>query len=107
MFIRIHSESDSRDRALINFSKVLDPINHQIVSQQVLKCEQYWKIDTMYVTEAEVRLTSDFSREDLTAYLETLSANWHVSENPLDAITSKQMGEISIENTAMITIMFD
>ncbi|WP_270181066.1 hypothetical protein [Alkalihalobacillus sp. CinArs1] len=106
MFIRVHSVSDSQDHALAVLSKVLEPLSQHVISRHLIKSEQYWKIDMMFVTEAEVSLQDDFSREDLTVYLEKVSENWDVIENPLEAITSTQMGDISIENIAMITISF-
>lgn len=107
MFIRIHSNSSEQDHALQVYSKILDVLGSNIVSERVKKVERYWKIDTIFITEAEIELSVNFTKDNQHKFLKELSQNWHIDEDdPLEGLTSKNMGEIFIEDIEMITISF-
>lgn len=75
MFIRLYIYSNSANVAELIFNKLIEFIKDEIGSFLITLNEPYWRVEGIYVLEAEITLKSGLTFEKNKKFLDNISVN--------------------------------
>lgn len=93
MFIRIFIYSTSSDESISIFNQLIEIIKDEINSFLITLNEPYWKIEGIYVLEAEITLKSQLNSEINKKFLDNISDNWIKFGNPVTEVLASKTSE--------------
>lgn len=108
MFIRLFANSTSEDEAISVYKNINCIIESKIKIEEIKKVEPYWKIDDIYVVEAEIEFINALGEEPLKEFLYSIADNWQFFGNPTDeALASfEDAGDYIKHGVRMINIFY-
>ena len=84
MFIRLFAECDDKETALDIYRDVMDGMKDNVVNEEIIEVKPYWKIEGIFVVEAEMNLKRELNDEELNQFLASISDKWLRFGEPAD-----------------------
>ncbi len=109
MYLRLFIETENFEFAKNILSTVLNPIDKKVKKLDIVKLEQYWKMEELILLEAEIELHCDLSEHDRGLLIYNIADRVEFRGEPIDEIlVSRTMLEcnIYIKELYMIIIYF-
>ena len=85
MFFRLFSYTLDVEKSKKLLYKIISKFPFNEVTEH--KCEKYWKIENMFVSQAQVKLTQTLHREDINIILKSICDKWStIGYNPITTL---------------------
>lgn len=84
MFIRLFTNTNKQEEAIRIFNSIFDNFNEYFRNKEISKSEPYWKMNGVYVVEANIEFLGDITDKIFTEFLESIADKWLYFGNPVD-----------------------
>lgn len=76
MFVRLFAECGNQESALEIYRDVMDGLKEEVIKEKIISVKPYWKMNGIYVVEAELDFKNGLSEEKCHAFLTSIADQW-------------------------------